>query len=66
MVQRGQGMAADIAEQPAGFARLLEGPHAAAIAEVAAEVARRSVEALGIERGPVVVHLRLSGGGREM
>ena len=41
MVQRGQGMAADIAEQPAGFARLLEGPHAAAIAEVAAEVARR-------------------------
>jgi len=41
VVQRGQGMAADIAEQPAGFARLLDGPHAAAIAEVAAEVARR-------------------------
>src|SRR3954451_10504573 len=34
-------MAADIAEQPAGFARLLDGPHAAAIAEVAAAVARR-------------------------
>src|SRR3954466_1380411 len=33
-------MAADIAEQPGGFARLLEGAHAAAIAEVAAEVAR--------------------------
>jgi len=41
VVQQGQGMAADIAEQPAGFARLLEGPHATAIAEVAAEVARR-------------------------
>ena len=34
-------MATDIAEQPAGFARLLEGPHAAAIAGVAAEVAAR-------------------------
>jgi glucosamine--fructose-6-phosphate aminotransferase (isomerizing) len=34
-------MAADIAEQPAGFARLLEGPHAEAIAAVAATVARR-------------------------
>ncbi|GIF07924.1 SIS domain-containing protein [Actinoplanes siamensis] len=34
-------MAADIAEQPEGFARLLEGPHATAIAEVAAEVAAR-------------------------
>jgi glutamine---fructose-6-phosphate transaminase (isomerizing) len=39
--QRGQGMAADIAEQPGGFARLLDGEHAAAIAGVAAEVARR-------------------------
>jgi glucosamine--fructose-6-phosphate aminotransferase (isomerizing) len=34
-------MAADIAEQPGGYARLLEGEHAAAIATVAAEVARR-------------------------
>ncbi|MFC7527782.1 SIS domain-containing protein [Actinoplanes sp. GCM10030250] len=34
-------MAADIAEQPAGFARLLEDEHAEAIAAVAAEVARR-------------------------
>ncbi|MEV6298349.1 SIS domain-containing protein [Actinoplanes sp. NPDC051861] len=34
-------MAADIAEQPAGFARLLDAEHAGAIAEVAAEVARR-------------------------
>jgi glucosamine--fructose-6-phosphate aminotransferase (isomerizing) len=34
-------MAADIAEQPAGFARLLEGPHAEAIAAVAATVAQR-------------------------
>src|SRR3954469_22279727 len=34
-------MAADIAEQPGGFARLLGGEHAAAIAAVAAEVARR-------------------------
>ena len=34
-------MAADIAEQPGGFARLLDGEHAGAIAEVAAEVARR-------------------------
>jgi len=32
-------MAADIAEQPAGYARLLEGPHAEAIATVAARVA---------------------------
>jgi glutamine---fructose-6-phosphate transaminase (isomerizing) len=39
--QRGQGMAADIAEQPGGFARLLDGEHAAAIAGVAADVARR-------------------------
>jgi glucosamine--fructose-6-phosphate aminotransferase (isomerizing) len=34
-------MAADIAEQPAGFARLLEGEHAAAIAAVAGQVAQR-------------------------
>jgi glucosamine--fructose-6-phosphate aminotransferase (isomerizing) len=34
-------MAADIAEQPGGFARLLSSGHAAAIAGVAAEVARR-------------------------
>jgi glucosamine--fructose-6-phosphate aminotransferase (isomerizing) len=34
-------MSADIAEQPAGFARLLEDENANAIAEVAAEVARR-------------------------
>ncbi|MBG0561797.1 SIS domain-containing protein [Actinoplanes aureus] len=34
-------MSADIAEQPAGFARLLEDEHAGAIAAVAAEVARR-------------------------
>ncbi|WP_328478713.1 SIS domain-containing protein [Actinoplanes sp. NBC_00393] len=34
-------MSADIAEQPAGFARLLEAEHADAIAGVAAEVARR-------------------------
>jgi glucosamine--fructose-6-phosphate aminotransferase (isomerizing) len=34
-------MAADIAEQPAGFARLLDGEHAAAIAATAAEVCRR-------------------------
>ena len=40
-MQRGQGMAADIAEQPGGFARLLTGEHAAAISAVAAEVARR-------------------------
>ena len=41
MTQRGQGMAADIAEQPAGYARLLEGEHATAIATVAARVAER-------------------------
>jgi glucosamine--fructose-6-phosphate aminotransferase (isomerizing) len=39
MTQRGAGMAADIAEQPAGYARLLEAGHAAAIAEVAARIA---------------------------
>lgn len=37
----GTGMAADIAEQPAGYARLLEAPHADAIARVAAAVAHR-------------------------
>ncbi len=41
MTQRGQGMAADIAEQPAGYARLLDGEFAAAIAAVAARVAER-------------------------
>ncbi len=41
MSQRGQGMAADIAEQPSGYARLLDGEHATAIATVAAEVAAR-------------------------
>ena len=41
MSERGQGMAADIAEQPAGYARLLESDHAAAIAAVAAKVAER-------------------------
>ena len=41
MAERGAGMAADIAEQPAGFARLLGGEHARAIAEVAARVAER-------------------------
>ena len=40
-MQRGQGMAADIAEQPGGYSRLLTGEYAAAIAAVAAEVARR-------------------------
>jgi glutamine---fructose-6-phosphate transaminase (isomerizing) len=39
--ERGVGMAADIAEQPEGYARLLAGAHAAAIAEVAATVAER-------------------------
>jgi len=41
VVQRGQGMAADIAEQPGGFARLLDAAHSGAIAAIAAEVARR-------------------------
>jgi glucosamine--fructose-6-phosphate aminotransferase (isomerizing) len=41
MTQRGRGMAADIAEQPAGFARLLEPARSAAIAAVAARVAQR-------------------------
>jgi glutamine---fructose-6-phosphate transaminase (isomerizing) len=41
LADRGAGMAADIADQPAGFARLLQPEHAAAIAAVAAAVARR-------------------------
>jgi glutamine---fructose-6-phosphate transaminase (isomerizing) len=41
MTERGRGMAADIAEQPAGYARLLEGEPAKAIAAVAATVAER-------------------------
>jgi glutamine---fructose-6-phosphate transaminase (isomerizing) len=41
VTQRGQGMAADIAEQPAGYARLLDGEPAAAIAQVAATIAAR-------------------------
>jgi glutamine---fructose-6-phosphate transaminase (isomerizing) len=41
MTDRGRGMAADIAEQPAGYARLIEGEHARSIAAVAAVVAAR-------------------------
>jgi glutamine---fructose-6-phosphate transaminase (isomerizing) len=41
VTQRGQGMAADIAEQPDGYARLLEGDQAGRIAAVAAAVAER-------------------------
>jgi glutamine---fructose-6-phosphate transaminase (isomerizing) len=41
VTQRGQGMAADIAEQPGGYARLLDGEHGKAIAAVAAAVAER-------------------------
>ncbi|GIF10718.1 SIS domain-containing protein [Actinoplanes teichomyceticus] len=45
-------MAADIAEQPEGFARLLDGPHATAVAEVAAEIAaRRPRHVLFVGRG---------------
>jgi glucosamine--fructose-6-phosphate aminotransferase (isomerizing) len=40
MSQRGAGMAADIAEQPAGYERLLDAGPADAIAAVAAQVAR--------------------------
>ncbi|GAB7050226.1 SIS domain-containing protein [Catenuloplanes indicus JCM 9534] len=51
-VQPGAGMAADIAEQPAGIARLLEAPHAAAIATVAAAVvARRPKHVVFVARG---------------
>ena len=41
MPQPGAGMAADIAEQPAGYARLLEPASLAAIARVAAVIAER-------------------------
>jgi glucosamine--fructose-6-phosphate aminotransferase (isomerizing) len=41
VTQRGQGMAADIAEQPAGYARLLDGEQGSAIAAVAARIAER-------------------------
>jgi len=39
--ERGKGMAADIAGQPEGYARLLGAEHAGAIAEVAARVAAK-------------------------
>lgn len=41
MTGPGAGMAADIAEQPAGYARLLEPEHARPIARVAAAIAER-------------------------
>ncbi|GAA3758007.1 SIS domain-containing protein [Plantactinospora mayteni] len=41
MAQPGSGMAADIAEQPEGFARLLEPASTSAIAQVAAVIAER-------------------------
>src|SRR5690349_19079012 len=41
VTQRGQGMASDIAEQPEGYARLLEGEPARAITAAAARVAQR-------------------------
>src|SRR2546421_10691610 len=41
MDERGKGMAADISEQPEGYERLLTAGPAGAIAEVAAQVARR-------------------------
>lgn len=41
MGERGAGMAADIAEQPAGYARLLEPDRAEAIGRVAAAIAQR-------------------------
>jgi biotin carboxylase len=44
------------------LAQVWPSPHA----EPAAEVARRAVEALGIEEGPVCVQLRLSRGGPEV
>src|SRR2546421_2685251 len=40
MSGRGTGMAADIAEQPAGYERLLSAEHADVIAAVAAQIAR--------------------------
>ena len=53
------------ADEPAfgvALAQVWPSPHA----EAAAEVARRAVEALGIERGPICVQLRLSRGGPEV
>src|SRR5947209_10485913 len=41
MDERGKGMAADISEQPEGYERLLTAGPAGAIAEVAAQIARR-------------------------
>jgi glucosamine--fructose-6-phosphate aminotransferase (isomerizing) len=41
MGERGAGMAADIAEQPEVLSRLLSAPHAEAIAQIAAVIARR-------------------------
>jgi glucosamine--fructose-6-phosphate aminotransferase (isomerizing) len=41
MAERGAGMAADIAEQPEVYSRLLSGPNAEAIARIAAAVAAR-------------------------
>ena len=41
MTEFGKGMAGDIAEQPAGYARLLEGAPAAAITAAAAAIAER-------------------------
>ena len=41
MTQCGQGTTADIAEQPARDARLLESEHASAIADVARVIAER-------------------------
>lgn len=41
MSEPGSGMAADIAEQPEGYARLLEPGHIKSISYVAAEIARR-------------------------
>ena len=51
-MSRGSGMAADIAEQPAGYARLLESDHARAIAAIAAAVtARRPRHVVFVGRG---------------
>jgi glucosamine--fructose-6-phosphate aminotransferase (isomerizing) len=52
VTQRGQGMASDIAEQPEGYARLLEGEPAKAIADVASRVAEwRPRHAVFVGRG---------------
>src|ERR1700754_3471983 len=54
-------MAADIAEQPAGFARLLDAENSSAIAGVAAEIARREPRTIVcVARGPSD-HAALSG-----